>query len=235
MDADGWIERALLRVEALETERARCAAASGDPQAALRSIELDAEIEALVEALESAGEAESGVATRSEHGAPVGHTTIAEPFVRSDDTAPMHVALDPATSLHDEPLAWRRRRFMGPALVAAIAVALVGLGAAVLDRNETAGSAAASGSATSPAAAAPERIVAVEVPPDTQEPEVARGADVDATPPTAIPEAPVTVEAPKPSPKKTASRSKRKTKKRKKTKDRSVAFGRSRDPLSGMK
>lgn len=239
MDVHAWIERALLRVETLETERALCAT-SEDPRAALRTIEIDAEIETLVEALEAAADD-----AEAQAGAPalVGATTLAEPVPRSDDTAPMHVGVALPMMADDEPIALPRRRWVLPAAVAAVLVLVVGGGAAVASSGDTkADTTAVAASAAGLAAAVPEQVIAAEVPPDTQEPDAAVGADVDVTPPTAIPE-PVAASADA-SKARAATSGERRGKKRKKkirrkakkaTKQRQVAFGRSRDPLAGMK
>lgn len=255
MDVDGWIERALSRVEGLEAERVHCAS-SGDPRAALRTIEIDAEIEALVEALEAAAEdAESRAevdAGDTAAGAPMvpwggpqpGSTTIADALPPTEDTAPMRIAADPI--LDDEPLELPRRRYVWPAVAAVVGVLVLGIGAAVASGGVTTTGPASSSTpaaSISAAATAPVEIVAAEIPPDAQEPEAARGADVDSTPPTTIPEA-----TPEPAPKqhvatspgrakkkKHARRKKARRGKRKGKPERDVAFGRSRDPLSGLK
>lgn len=231
MELHGWIERALQRVESLEAERAQHAG-SGDPRAALRTIEIDAELEALVEALEAAADQ-----AEAEVGAP-GYTTIAGPRPQADDTAPMHVADDAAAiALDDASIERPRRRLVWPAMAAAVAVLALGVGAAVASSGSTREAGHANTTAAGLPTVAPTKVVAAEVPPDTQEPETAPGADVDATPPTVIPEA-AAAPAPRKRGKSRHKRSKRKKARRGKAKGsskRGVAFGRSRDPLSGLK
>lgn len=229
---EAWIQNSLARLEALEHQRAQLASGGHADQIA----ELDEEIRTLYEALEAVAEESDDTDDTDVSAAPA---APAGPFAEaaSPFSDPSSLGVGPATAAHGAPVFsamssdpsdvdfdLEPKRGTSPIIIAVVAVvALVGLGGWYVSQSGT----------PEPAPAqpdAPKVITASEIPDDTQEPDVARGADASRTQGTRFKEGST------PQPRKSSSSSSRprSSSTAEKTPEK-IKLDSSRDPLAGVK
>ena len=227
---EAWIQNSLERLEALEQERAQLAEGGAGEE---RLAELDEEIRTLYEALESAAAAEDDdddAATAAYPSVPVTpKPEVASPFAQPVVAAPPQpepAMMSPMSDMDfdDEPKSSRAPLFVGLIVV----LGLVGGGGWYFTQMKQPEAPPAEPSA-------PKVITASEVPDDTQDPNVARGADAERTQGTRFKEG-----ASQPNQRRPSSSSPGSSRPRQSSSDKSksadkIELAGSRDPLAGVK